>query len=157
MKTSIGIKENDTQAVAAILNKLLADEHVLYIKLRNAHWNIEGADFHAQHLFFETLYTELAETIDEIAERTRAIGHYAVGTMKEFLALSSLSEMHYKKNDSQGYIKELLSDFESVIMYIRSQIELVGDTHKDAGTEDFLIGVMADHEKTAWMLRAHVR
>lgn len=157
MKTSIGIKENDTQAVAAILNKLLADEHVLYIKLRNAHWNIEGADFHAQHLFFETLYTELAVTIDDVAERTRAIGHYAVGTMKEFLALSELSEMHYKKNDSQGYIKELLSDYESIIMYIRSQIEVVGDKHKDSGTEDFLIGVMADHEKTAWMLRAHVR
>jgi len=157
MKTSIGIKEKDTQAVAVILNKLLADEHVLYVKVRNAHWNVEGADFHAQHLFFEGLYDELAETIDEIAERIRSIGHYAVGTMKEFLELTHLSEMSYKKNDSQGLIKELLLDYESIIVSIREQIDTVAEKHNDAGTEDFLVGVMEAHEKTAWMLRAHLR
>lgn len=157
MKTTIGIKEKDMQAVAAILNKLLADEHVLYVKSRNAHWNVEGPDFHAQHLFFETIYDQLGETIDEIAERIRSIGHYAVGTMKEFLSLTELSEIRHAKNDSQGYIKELLADFEAVIIYIRGQIDLVGETHKDAGTEDFLVGIIEQHEKTAWMLRAHLK
>ncbi|MEJ5054660.1 Dps family protein [Sphingobacterium sp. MYb382] len=157
MKTNIGIQEKDRQAVATILNKLLADEHVLYIKVRNAHWNIEGPDFHAQHLFFEEIYNELSTTIDDIAERIRAIGHYAVGTMKDYLALTSLTELRYGKNDSQGYIKELTADFDAVIEYIRGQIDIVGDDHKDAGTEDFLIGVMAAHEKTAWFLRSHLR
>ena len=156
MKTNIGIQERDRQAVAVVLNKLLADEHVLYIKLRNAHWNIEGPDFHMQHLFFEEIYTELSTTIDDIAERVRAIGHYAVGTMKEYLALTSLSEMHHDKNDSQGYIKELKADFEAVIEYIRGQIKIVGEEHNDLGTEDFLIGIMAAHEKTAWFLRSHL-
>ncbi|MFD1770676.1 Dps family protein [Sphingobacterium suaedae] len=157
MKTNIGIKDKDTQAIAVILNKLLADEHVLYVKTRNAHWNVEGPDFHAQHLFFENMYDQLGETIDEIAERVRSIGHYAVGTMKEFLELTQLTELRHGKNDSQGYIKELLSDFESIIVYIREQIDAVGEKHKDAGTEDFLVGVMEQHEKTAWMLRAHLR
>lgn len=156
MKANIGIKEKDTAAVAALLNKLLADENVLYTKVRNAHWNIEGVDFHAQHLFFEGLYGELAELIDEVAERVRAIGHYAVGTMKQFLELTQLTEMKYCKNDSQGYIKELLGDYESLIITIREHIEIV-DKHGDAGTEDFLVGVLAKHEKTAWMLRAHVK
>ncbi|WP_437918308.1 Dps family protein [Sphingobacterium sp. LRF_L2] len=157
MKTSIGIKENDRQAVASILNKLLADEHVLYVKARNAHWNVEGADFHAQHLFFESIYDQLSETIDEIAERIRSIGHYAVGTMKEFLALTELTEIRYDKNDSKGFIKELLVDFESIIVYVREQIDTVGDKHHDAGTEDFLVSIIEQHEKTAWMLRAHLR
>src|SRR5690606_25999767 len=157
MKINIGIKEKDTKAVADILNKLLADEHVVYVKLRNAHWHVEGPDFHAQHLFFETFYNELAETIDEVAERVRAIRHYAVGTMKEFLALSQLTETGYQKNDALGYIKELLADYEAIIAYIREQIDVVADEHNDAGTEDFLVGIMAAHEKTAWMLRAHVR
>lgn len=155
MKTSIGIKEKDTAAVAQVLNRLLADENVLYIKIRNAHWNVEGPDFHAQHLFFEGLYDELAELIDEVAERVRAIGHYAVGTMKEFLELTQLTEMKYKKNDSQGYIKELLSDFESLIISLREDIKLA-ENHEDAGTEDFLVGILEKHEKTAWMLRAHL-
>ncbi len=155
MKTSIGIKEKDTAAVAQVLNRLLADENVLYIKIRNAHWNVEGPDFHAQHLFFEGLYDELAELIDEVAERVRAIGHYAVGSMKEFLELTQLTEMKYKKNDSQGYIKELLSDFESLIISLREDIK-IAENHEDAGTEDFLVGILEKHEKTAWMLRAHL-
>lgn|SRR5690606_20841081 len=157
MKTNIGIKDKDTQAVAVILNKLLADEHVLYVKVRNTHWNVIGPDFHAQHLFFESIYGQLAETIDEIAERIRSIGHYAVGTMKEFLELTQLTEMRYEKNDSQGYIKELTADFEAIIISIREQIDVVGEKHKDAGTEDFLVSVMEQHEKTAWMLRSHLK
>ncbi|MGO1243081.1 MAG: Dps family protein [Sphingobacterium sp.] len=157
MRTNIGVKEKDTLAVASILNKLLADEHVLYIKVRNAHWNVEGPDFHAQHLFFEELYGELEETIDEIAERIRAIGHYAVGTMKEFLELSQLDEMRYTKSDSQGFIKELLGDYESIITFVREQLDVVGEDHKDAGTEDFLVAIIEKHEKTAWMLRAHLK
>ena len=157
MKTNIGIKEKDTQAVAGILNKLLADEHVLYVKVRNAHWNVEGSDFHAQHLFFESLYDELSEIIDEIAERIRAIGQYAVGTMKEFLELSQLDEMRYSKYDSQGLIKELLGDYESIITFVREQLDSVSEEHNDAGTEDFLVAIIEKHEKTAWMLRAHLR
>ncbi|MBD1430459.1 MULTISPECIES: Dps family protein [Sphingobacterium] len=156
MKTNIGIKEKDTAAVAEILNKLLADHNVLYVKARNAHWNIEGPDFHAQHLFFETIYDALAETIDEIAERVRAIGHYAVGSLKEFLDLTQLSEDKPAKNDSQSYIKALLNDYESIIISIRENIETV-EKHGDAGTEDFLVGIMEEHEKTAWMLRAHLK
>lgn len=155
MKTNIGIKETNRKAVAEILNKLLADETVLYTKVRNAHWNIEGPDFHAQHLFFEELYNDLAELIDEIAERVRAIGHYAVGTLKEYLALTQLTEMKYKKNDSQGYIAELLNDYESLIISLREDIQKVEEL-EDAGTEDFLVGILEKHEKTAWMLRAHV-
>ncbi|WP_159635295.1 Dps family protein [Sphingobacterium composti Ten et al. 2007 non Yoo et al. 2007] len=156
MKTNIGIKEKDTAAVAEILNKLLADHNVLYVKARNAHWNIEGPDFHAQHLFFETLYDALAETIDELAERVRAIGHYAIGSMKEFLELTQLSEEKPSKNDSQSYIKALLNDYESIIISIRENIETI-EKHGDAGTEDFLVGIMEAHEKTAWMLRAHLK
>ena len=59
MKTNIGIKEKDIKVVSELLNKLLADENVLYTKVRNAHWNIEGSDFHAQHIFFEEIYGEL--------------------------------------------------------------------------------------------------
>ena len=108
MKVNIGLKEKDTAAVAELLNKLVADLNVLYTKVRNAHWNVEGADFHAQHLFFEGIYEGLAETIDEVAERVRAIGHYSVGSLKEFLDLTQLAEEKPTKNDSQSYIKILL-------------------------------------------------
>ena len=66
------------QAVADKLQVLLADEHILYTKTRNYHWNVVGDNFHEMHLFFEGQYGELAEIIDEIAERIRMIGHYDI-------------------------------------------------------------------------------
>lgn len=77
MKTQIGIKSENRQAVAEILCKLLADEFVLYTKTRNAHWNVEGPDFHSMHIFFEGQYQQLADLMDGVAERIRTIGHYA--------------------------------------------------------------------------------
>ncbi|NGF56894.1 DNA starvation/stationary phase protection protein [Parapedobacter sp. SGR-10] len=157
MKTNIGIKEKDTAAVAVILNKLLADESVLYQKVRNAHWNVEGPGFHELHLFFETIYNDLAVVVDDVAERVRTIGHYATGTLKEYLKLTQLTEAQSgNKNDGNSYIKELLNDFESLIISVRADIEKV-EEHGDAGTSDFLGGIIEQHEKTAWMLRAHLR
>ena len=54
MKTNIGITEKNLQSVAGELSKILADEYVLYTKTRNAHWNVEGPDFHTKHRFFES-------------------------------------------------------------------------------------------------------
>ncbi|SFS47358.1 Dps family protein [Sphingobacterium wenxiniae] len=156
MKTNIGLKEKDTAAVAVILNKLLADESVLYQKVRNAHWNVEGPGFHELHLFFETIYNELAIVVDDVAERVRTIGHYAAGTLKEYLELTQLTEAKKGKNDGNSYISELLNDFESLIISIRGDIDVV-EEHGDKGTSDFLSGVVEQHEKTAWMLRAHLR
>lgn len=155
MNTSIGIKEENRKAVATQLSKLLADEFVLYTKTRNAHWNIEGPDFHAMHLFFESQYNQLDEIMDSVAERIRAIGHYAPATLKSFLQLTHLSELGERNNTSMDFMKELLNDHESIIEFIRSNINPFANDYGDAGTSDFITGLMEEHEKMAWMLRSH--
>jgi len=157
MKTQIGIRPEDLVKVADALNKLLSDEHVLYIKTRNAHWNVAGPDFAAQHNFFESQYNELEEIIDQVAERIRAIGHYTVGTMEDFLKLTQLNENSVEKNDSLSLIKDLLSDHESVIMELRENIDRFADDLHDTGSSDFITGLMVTHEKMAWMLRSHLQ
>lgn len=156
METKIGITPNKTEEIAENLSILLADEFILYTKTRNAHWNIEGADFHSMHLFFEAQYGEIETSIDDVAERIRQIGHYAPATLKEYLGITHLSEKKFEKNDSAGFIKELLSDHESIIIYLRESIEKMDGTF-DFGTEDFLTALLEKHEKQAWMLRAHIR
>src|SRR3569623_3348480 len=100
MKTNIGISEKNRAAVSAQLAKLLADEFVLYTITRNAHWNVEGPDFHAMHLFFEGQYEQLDELMDSVAERIRQLGHYAPGTLIGFLGLTHLTDMAEGTNDS---------------------------------------------------------
>ena len=147
----------NTKAVATELEKLLADEFVLYTKTRNAHWNIEGSDFHAMHLFFESQYEQLDEIMDNVAERIRTIGHYAPATLKEYLGLTHLTEKRGTKNNSQSYIKDLAEDHESIIDFLRENITPFAEKHKDFGSSDFITGLLETHEKMAWMLKSHLK
>ncbi len=156
MKPNIGISEPNRQAVSAQLAKLLADEFVLYAKTRNAHWNVEGPDFHAMHIFFEQQYEQLDDIMDSVAERIRSIGHYAPATLKSFLELTHLTEVNESRNNSLGFIKELVADHESIIEFIRGNINSFANEYQDSGTSDFITGLMEEHEKMAWMLRSHL-
>lgn len=157
MSTILGISDQNRATVAHQLSKLLADEFVLYTKTLNAHWNLEGPDFHSVHLYFETLYEESAGIVDEVAERIRQLDHYAPATLKNFLQLTHLTEQAETGNDSRSLIKTLLADHESIIIFLRGNIGEFQEAHKDAGTSDFITGLMEKHEKTAWMLRAHLK
>jgi starvation-inducible DNA-binding protein len=157
MKTSIGITEANRKTVADQLAKLLADEFVLYTKTLNAHWNLEGPDFHSVHLYFEELYEQAQEFIDAVAERIRQLGHYAPASLKDYIGLTHLTEQLKGGNNSLDLIKNLLGDHESIIEFIRSNVKEFDEAHKDAGTSDFVTGLMEKHEKIAWMLRAHLK
>ena len=157
MEPKIGIKEENLAAVAQSLSTILADEFVLYTKTKKAHWNVEGADFYNKHLFFEQQYTQLDDIVDTVAERIRMLGHYAPGTLREYLELTHLSEQSRSKNDSLSYIKELLADHESIMIHLRENINKYAATLKDMGTSDYITGLMETHEKMAWMLRSHLK
>ena len=156
MKTSIGIKQENLSKVTEILSIVLADEFVLLTKTKKAHWNVEGADFYNKHLFFEQQYNQLDEIVDSVAERIRTLGHYAPGTLKEYLALTHLSEHALETNDSLTYMNELLCDHESILIHLRENINNFAAELHDAGTSDYITGLLENHEKMAWMLRAHL-
>ncbi|ACU57818.1 Dps family protein [Chitinophaga pinensis] len=157
MEPNIGIKKDNLSSVAHELMKILADEFVLYTKTRNAHWNVEGPDFHSKHVFFEAQYEELDEIMDSVAERIRSIGHYSPATLKEYLSLTHLTEKSRSANDGAGFIRELLSDHESIIIHLRENVNRFANEWHDLGTSDYITGLMETHEKMAWMLRAHLR
>jgi starvation-inducible DNA-binding protein len=156
MKPNINITDEHIKESALILNTLLADEYVLYTKTRNAHWNVQGPNFIELHTFFETQYDALDIIIDDVAERIRALGHFALGTLGDFKSLSRISEHNHDFTDAQNIIKTLMEDHEAVIRTLRKEIDTAGETLNDAGTADFLTGVMEQHEKMSWMLRAHL-
>lgn len=157
MKTVKSKMNNHSQIVADELAKVLADENILYIKTKNAHWNIEGEDFYDKHKFFEFQFGQIDELIDAVAERIRSIGHYTPASLKSYLELTHLTEESRAKNDSQGFIKELLSDHESIIAELRENIKPFADVYQDCGSSDFITGLMEKHEKMAWFLRSHLK
>jgi starvation-inducible DNA-binding protein len=157
MEAQIGIIPENRAQVAHILNILLADEFVLFTKTKNAHWNIEGTNFHSLHLFFEEQFKTLDDIVDSVAERIRSLGHYAPATLKSFIDLTHFSEELHEKNDGPGFIKELLNDHESLIIQFRENVNHFANDLKDAGTSDYITSLIETHEKMAWMLRAHLK
>ena len=153
---SIGLSEEVRDKVSGILSEILADQHVLYIKTRNYHWNLIGGRFHSLHEHFEQMYTELAVVIDETAERIRMIGGVSPGSMGEFLELATLKEQKGGLVTGDDAISSLLADHEACVRNLRKAIEKTEDELGDVGTADFLTGLIQKHEMTAWMLRSYL-
>lgn len=152
----IGLSAANVQGVVALLSRLLADEHVLYTRLRNYHWNVVGMAFGPLHAMFQDQYEALADDIDDIAERIRMIGAPAPGTMTEFLQLATLAERPGELPDDRTMVANLVADHEAIVRHLRKDLRAADEQYDDMGTSDFLTGLLEKHEKWAWLLRAHI-
>lgn len=155
MKVNIGVSAENTKKIALELNKVLADELLIYAKTRNSHWNIEGSNFMEMHKFYEDQYEQLEEFGDEVAEYIRSIGHYAEGRYADVLKLTNLLESEYS-NDQKKQLKELLDDHETIIRNLRRLIDEFDEKYKDKGAADFATQMLQKHLKLAWMIRAYL-
>jgi starvation-inducible DNA-binding protein len=151
---NIGISQDSLTGVSQILNTLLADENLLYIKTRNYHWNVTGIHFHDLHKFFESQYGELEGIIDEVAERSRKLGQPAEAGLATFLSKTRLAEDSIPVTSSKTMLQNLLDDHELLCRLIRADITIVQDNFVDVATADFLTGLLATHERMAWILRS---
>lgn len=147
-----GISAKDRAAIAGGLARLLADTYILYLKTHNYHWNVEGPMFQTLHQMFMDQYTEAWNAVDPIAERIRALGHYAPGTYKQYMKLASVKESEGVPR-AEKMVRELIEGQESVARTARSVLPLA-DKANDQPTLDLLTQRLDIHEKNAWMLRS---
>lgn len=148
----IGITQDDREAIAHGLKKLLADSYTLYLQTHNFHWNVEGPQFRELHLMFEEHYTELATAVDEVAERIRTLGVTAPGTYKAFSELSAIEEVEGVP-EAHEMIRLLNSGHEQIVKTCRDVLKIAQGAD-DESTAALVSDRMRVHEKTAWMLRA---
>jgi starvation-inducible DNA-binding protein len=151
-KVNIGINEPSRKQIAEALGKLLADTYVLYGKTHAFHWNVTGPNFPQLHELFGAQYNELWTSLDEMAERIRALGVLAPMSGKAMAAASAIKEADGAPSATE-MVKALLDGHETAIKTARPVIELA-QGGGDEGTADLVIGRIQAHEKAAWMLRA---
>tara|TARA_R100000951_G_C2613253_1_gene171918 strand:- start:630 stop:1106 length:477 start_codon:yes stop_codon:yes gene_type:complete len=154
MKTykKLGFDSEETKDVVENLNKLLANLHVHYQKLRNYHWNVEGPDFFDIHETFEEEYNEVKLEIDEVAERIRVFGKTPYSTLSKYLEISEIKETGTDLNADE-MVKEILRDFEILLSFMVDSIE-ASEKIGDISTNDLITGFMKRREKKHWMLTA---
>lgn len=152
---NIGISAKDRATVAGELSKMLADSYTLYLMTHNFHWNVEGPMFNTLHNMFMTQYTEEWTALDQIAERIRALGHFAPGTYAEYAKLSSIHEPKAVP-EATDMIRLLVQGNEAVAKTARHALGQA-DQANDQPSADLLTQRLDVHEKNAWMLRSLLR
>lgn len=149
-------EKQDQKAVATIVNDLIANQGVLYVKLHQYHWYVEGPHFYTLHEVFEKLYNEVSESFDLFAERLIAIDEQPYSTLKEYLVHASISEKPYiEKITATEMVQNLIGDYETMKKIALTGIKKASE-EDDPVTEDMLVEYVEYIDKTIWMLQAFI-
>lgn len=143
---------NNATALQEVLNRQIAGWSVLYTKLHNFHWYVQGPHFFTLHAKFEELYNLATANMDEVAERLLAIGGRPVATMGEQLRLSPIEEAQGQLS-AERMVESVVADLHTMVEVIRQGIHEAGEA-EDNATEDMLIGFTTALDKEVWMLNA---
>lgn len=137
--------------LAVCLSEVLADTCILSMKTQSFHWNMVGPLFHDAHKLTEAQYQDMAESIEEIAERIRAIGHIAPGSFEQFKKLSEITEA-VERPSAIEMVQQLLADNQTCCHRLR-KAATEAQRVKDVKTLDLLTDRIGQHEQNVWMLR----
>lgn len=148
----LGLNRDLTAKTASTLNKLLANYHLYYQKLRGFHWTVKGENFFELHEKFEALYNQAKVDIDEIAERILILRHNPVNRLSDYIRLAEIEEQDGIYKDRE-MVEALLKDHAILISNMREVIEKASDSG-DEGTIDLIGAGMRNLEQQSWMLDA---
>ncbi|WDV46993.1 DNA starvation/stationary phase protection protein [Clostridiaceae bacterium M8S5] len=140
---------------ACLMNKYLANLHVLNLKIRNYHWNVVGRNFFDFHKKLDELYETLGEEIDLYAERILMLGYKPVASLRNALVMSCIREANSVNHSAPCIARDLICDFEMLNEQVRHIAKIAGEINDEYTTT--LIGdSMGFYEKNIWMFRAYL-
>jgi starvation-inducible DNA-binding protein len=152
IQPNIGLDSDVRQSVVEILNTLLADEAVLTMKTKSAYWHARGPGFlELQNLFHQQI-SQLNTISEEIEERVRILGGFAISSFKEFLQYARLEEQPGEVPD----MMRILADQEATIRYLREDARKCFEEYEDHGTFTLFVHFIRLHEQMAWVLRSSI-
>jgi len=154
MEMNVGLPEPTRSAISEGLSRVLADTYALYLKTQNFHWNVRGPEFYSLHLLFEKQYEALADAVDEIAERIRALGYFVEASFSAFASATSIKGEE-KVLNAKEMLSSLVHGHETCIRNARKVAE-IADRDGDFATVDMLGRMIGAHEKMAWFLRSQI-
>ena len=137
------------------LKQIQADSAVFYIKLHNYHWNVKGMDFHPVHAALESMYDDMADLMDDMAERVLQIGQKPYVTIKDMLAVSKIKEESGTSFDSRTIIQAILPEYEYFLKAFRELSDTAGEAN-DKATTALADEKIASLEKAIWMIKAQL-
>lgn len=135
------------------LNTLLADEYVHLVRTLSFHWNVTGPRFLDLHAYFEELYNETKDAIDEHAERIRMLGGVPLSSMARFIEDAHLSELSDARLDPDRMVSALIDDREHLLEDLK-RFAAAAAQRDEPTDEDYFVGRARDIELSLYKLRS---
>lgn len=146
---------SDKSDIAKALTRVLGNSYILYVKTHAYHWNVTGKNFFGLHNLFEEQYRAIWESLDDIAERIRAVGENAPLSARMMAEAANIEESDNNVPSSQVMLQNLIDDQTRWIKDAEVALDEASEAG-DTGTEDLLSPLIREHEKMRWMLESSV-
>ncbi|HZU64674.1 MAG TPA: DNA starvation/stationary phase protection protein [Novosphingobium sp.] len=131
---------NAHAALVDSLNGLLADLFTLYLKTKNFHWHVRGANFHDLHLLFDAQATEIFALTDIIAERVRKNGAATLTSIGSIAARSQIQDQPAADLAPEAMIAELRDDnakLVTILRAVKADATAAGDNATEGAADDW--------------------
>lgn len=139
------------------LREALASTFVLYFRTHAVHWNIEGPDFFGLHKMLDEQYTEMWASIDDMAERLRALDEYAPESLEVMMAFSRIDHAAPAAQASPRDALMNLMMAQEIVLALLTEAMAMATAENEQGLANFLGGRIEAHQKHRWMLRASAK
>ena len=93
--------------------------------------------------------------IDEIAERIRSLGAYAIGGLGTLANVAQMKEFAAPLSQAD-YVRSLIEANAKLVADSEVARDLAGESN-DPESQDLMIGRITLHQKTNWMLRSFLK
>lgn len=154
LSPDLGMRLEQRRIVADKLGDALADAFRLSFNLQGLHWNVEGPIFYSLHKLTESQYEEIERSVDEIAERIRALGLPAPESLRELDDRSVVNDLPTDA-ELKARVERTVFDYESAGQRLK-EIVALAERNNDIKTADLLTDQLGRYEEFSWMLRATV-
>ena len=155
-RTHVDIPADRREKLIELLNQHVAEALDLYSQVKQAHWNVKGKHFREIHLLTDEFAGEVAEFVDDLAERATALGGYVFGTVRMAAESTTLPEYPTDVLDGMDHGQALGERIGHFANGVRSAIDKSEDLG-DKDTADLYTEISRLVDKRLWFFEAHLQ
>jgi starvation-inducible DNA-binding protein len=149
------LPDNARKSMIALLNARLVDAIDLRLAVKQAHWNVKGPNFIALHELFDQIQGRVDAFVDDIAERSVALGGVVAGTSQAVAKGTKLTPYPTEATDETEHLNALADHIGAFGKLARAAIDAADDAG-DKDTADLFTGVSRQMDKDLWFIEAHL-
>lgn len=149
-----GMKQEDGEKTAVILQERLSALIDLQLTLKHIHWNVVGPTFIGVHEMLDPQHVGVTAMVDDVAERIAALGSEVVGTPGFVSKNRTWEDYELKRAGVMEHLGALDLVYSGLISSHRSAMDQLEDL--DLVSQDLLVGQLGILEKYHWFVRAHL-